>query len=271
MINEIVSLPESVILCIKQFINNNGLKSEALLRDGIFALLEKYCTVLYYPQENEDNDGCHVQRLVNTEIVNFVFINTHKSIEKQVFTAAHELGHILGLSSFLKNTCPDFKPDLDEIAINKFAALLLMPENLFSKELQNNLKYYNIEDEKITLDGLIKLSLYLMDFFFVPFKSVIIRMFELGYLSQDIAEEIIKDKSTLERINDYIKNLGYKRLGIISEKKSIKDFAELLECAEKAEVFPPSKINSIRTKMDLSDIKPESLSTKIQLCEPKSE
>ena len=57
MINEIVSLPEGVILCIKQFINNNGLKEETLLRDGIFALLEKYCTVLYYPQENEDNDG----------------------------------------------------------------------------------------------------------------------------------------------------------------------------------------------------------------------
>ena len=41
MINEIISLPESVILVIKQFINNNGLESEILLRDGVFALLEK--------------------------------------------------------------------------------------------------------------------------------------------------------------------------------------------------------------------------------------
>jgi Zn-dependent peptidase ImmA (M78 family) len=271
MVKEIESLPEKVILSIKHFINNNGLKSDAPLRDGIFALLEKYCTVLYYPQENEENDGCHVKRLVNNEIVNFVFINTHKSIEKQVFTAAHELGHILNLSNFLKNTCPDFDQKLDEIAMNKFAALLLLPEDSFSKELQNNLKNYSTEDEKISLDELIKLSLYLMDFFFVPFKSVIIRMFELGYLSQDIAEEIIKDKSTLEKINDYIKNLGYKRLGIRSEKKSIKDFAELLERAEKSEVFSLSKINSIRTKMDLPDIKSESLSTKIQICEPKPE
>ena len=269
MINEIMSLPESVILSIKQFITKNDLYSEVLLRDGIFALLEKYCTVLYYPQKNEDNDGCHVKRLVNNKIVNFVFINTHKSIEKQVFTAAHELGHILDLSNYLKSNCPDFKIETDEIAMNKFAALLLMPEDGFTKELQNNLKDYSTEDEKITLDGLIKLSLYLMDFFFVPFKSVIIRMFELGYLSQDIAEDIIKDKATLKRINDYIKTLGYKRLGIRSNKKSIKDFAELLDRAEKLEAFSFSKINSIRKKMDLPDIKSESLSTTIQICEPK--
>lgn len=38
MIDEIVSLPESVVLVIKQFINGKGLKLQPLLRDGIFAL-----------------------------------------------------------------------------------------------------------------------------------------------------------------------------------------------------------------------------------------
>jgi len=271
MIREIISLPESVILSIKQFIIYKGLNSQPLLRDGIFALLEQYCTVLYYPQKNEENDGCHVQRLVNDEIVNFVFINTHKSIEKQVFTATHELGHILELSEYLKKNCPDFNPEMDEIAMNKFAAILLMPEGSFIQELQNNLKKYSTVNEIITLDGLIKLSLYLMDFFFVPFKSVIIRMFELGFLSQEIAEEIIKDKGILERINDYIKTLGYKRLGIRSKKKSIKDFAELLDRAEKTEVFSSSKINSIRRKMDLPEIESDSLSTPIQILDPRLE
>lgn len=41
MIDEIVSLPESVVLGIKQFIKDKGLKSQTLLRDGIFALLEQ--------------------------------------------------------------------------------------------------------------------------------------------------------------------------------------------------------------------------------------
>ena len=100
MINEIKSLPTDVITAIKEFVLQNNLNTDNLLRDEIFSVLEQYCTVLYYPQENEENDGCHIKRLVNDKIVNFVFINTHKSIEKQVFTAAHELGHILNLSDF---------------------------------------------------------------------------------------------------------------------------------------------------------------------------
>lgn len=40
MIDEIVSLPESVVLVIKRFIKDKGLKSQTLLRNGIFALLE---------------------------------------------------------------------------------------------------------------------------------------------------------------------------------------------------------------------------------------
>ena len=271
MISEIVSLPESVVIGIKKFIEDNDLSSEILLRDGIFSLLEKHCTVLYYPQENEENDGCHVKRLINNEIVSFVFINTHKSIEKQVFTAAHELGHILDLSRYLKINCPDFKPDMDEIAMNKFAALLLMPDSIFTKELQSNLKNYSLREERIALDDLIKLSLYLMDIFFVPFKAVIIRMFESGVLSKEIAEGIVNDKGILEKINDYIKTLGYKRLRIRSEKKSIKDFAELLDKAEKSDAFSASKINSIRAKMDLPEIKSESLSTPIQILESRQE
>lgn len=118
MMDEIVSLPASVILGIKQFINDKGLKLQPLLRDGIFALLEQYCIVLYYPQKEGENNGCHVKCLVNNEIVNFVFINTHKSIEKQVFTATHELGHILELPEYLKKNCLDFTPEMDEIAMN---------------------------------------------------------------------------------------------------------------------------------------------------------
>ena len=38
MIDEIVSLPANVILGIKQFIKDKGLKLQPLLRDGIFSL-----------------------------------------------------------------------------------------------------------------------------------------------------------------------------------------------------------------------------------------
>ena len=271
MLESINSLPQSVITSISLFITQEKIQSEYLLRDGVFSLLDQYCTVLYYPQEKEDNDGCHVRRLVNGEVKNFVYINTYKSVEKQVFTAAHELGHILELDKYLKEKCPDYTSDMEEMAMNKFAAFLLMPESLFNAEIDKYAANYCTPDGKITLDNLIKFSLQLMDFFFVPFKSVIIRLFEVGRLSNEDAVKIIKDQSTLGKINDYITNLGYKRLGIRSKKKSIKDFSELLDKAEQLQIFPVSKIQSIRNKMDLTDIDTELLSNTITFVESKSE
>ena len=269
--DKIVSLPETVIESIRDFISEKQVQQELLLRDTIFPLLENYCTVLYYPQENEDNDGCHVKRIVNNEIVNFVYINTFKSIEKQIFTAAHELGHILELDAFLKQNCPAYKDCMEEQAMNKFAALLLMPDNVFDKTVREHSAAYCTNDGKITLDNLIRFSLYLMDYFFVPFKAVIIRLWELGYLSKKDALSLINDRTTVEKINDYIKNLGYKRLGIKSCKKSIKDFAELLDKAEQQEVFSKTKITYIRNKMDLHEIKDDALSNTIKFTESKSE
>ena len=110
-----------------------------------------------------------------------------------------------------------------------------------------------------------------MDYFFVPFKAVVIRLCEVGHLSDDDTDKIISNKLILEKINDYIKILGYKRLGIRSNKKSIKNFAELLEKAEENEVFPKAKIDSIRQKMELPEIKSESMSSTIKFVESKSE
>ncbi len=271
MQKSINSLPQSVENAINSFITQEKLQPDFLLRDGVFSLLDKYCTVLYYPQKDEDNDGCHVQRLINGEIQNFVYINTYKSVEKQVFTAAHELGHILELDKYLTQKCPEYTCDMEEMAMNKFAAFLLMPESLFNEEINKYAADYCTPDGRITLENLIKFSLQLMDIFFVPFKSVIIRLFEVGRLSNEDAEKIIADQVTLGKIKDYITNLGYKRLGIRSMKKSIKDFSEILDKAEQLNVFPMSKIKSIRSKMDLIDIDVESLSNTILFAESKPE
>ena len=266
---EIQSLPGSVVSQIHNFITENKIQSDPLIKDSIFNLLEQHCTVLYYPQENEDNDGCHVQRLVNNKLEHFVYINTQKSIEKQVFTAAHELGHILKLDAYLKDNCPEYKDEFEENAMNRFAAAILMPERLFLKQVIENYKNYSNQDNSISLDNLIKFSIYLMDYFFVPFKAVIIRLFEIGLFSKKDAEHIISDKGVLNQINDYIINLGYKRLGIKSNKKSIKDYAELLDKVEEKQIFNSEKISVIRKKMEITAIKPENIS--IKLSEPKAE
>lgn len=271
MLMEIVSLSPTIGASINKFILQNNISEERLIRDSIFELLERYCTVLYYPQQNEDNDGCHVKRLLNNNEVNFVYINTHKSIEKQIFTAAHELGHILELDNYLEKECStEYNSDMEEAAMNKFAAMLLMPDDIFFKQAKENLKNF-VNGHNITIDNFIKFSVYLMDYFFVPFKAVVIRLYEINFLEKIDAEKIITDQEILKQINDYIKILGFKRLGIRSEKKSIKNFAEILDKAEEKEIFSDNKFKAIRRQMDIPAINSENLNNKINISELKME
>ena len=61
-----------------------------IIKDDIFGILEKHCTVVYYPIENEKCCGFHTRRFVKNELEDFVYINTAKTIAEQVFAAAHE-------------------------------------------------------------------------------------------------------------------------------------------------------------------------------------
>jgi len=74
-----------------------------LLREDVLDLLDMYCTVIYYPLENESNNGFHITGIPhkNGEEQHFVYINTSQTIEKQIFTAAHELGHIWEVDSYV--------------------------------------------------------------------------------------------------------------------------------------------------------------------------
>lgn len=266
----IQTLPKTIVIAIRSFIKQHNLTSDSLIKDSIFSILEGKCTVLYYPQNNEENDGCHVKRIVNGKIENFVYINTHKSIEKQVFTAAHELGHILELDEYLKNNSSDYEEKLTEEYMNRFAAELLCPFELFNTKVNENFQKFTKENI-ITVDNIIKFSLYLMDYFLIPFKTVIRRFYEIGFFSKETAEEIISDTKILEEINSYIKNLGYKRLGIKTDKKSINDFPELLNKVEKNNIFNKSKLDAIRDKMDIPVINSEEFQNTIKITKPKSE
>ena len=47
--------------------------------------------MLYYSLD-DDIDGCHICKPLNGEMKQFVYINTSKVLQEQVWTAAHELG-----------------------------------------------------------------------------------------------------------------------------------------------------------------------------------
>lgn len=229
-----------------------------LLREETLKLLEQYCTIIYYPLEAEDNNGFHVDRIPTRagELRHFVFINTAQTLEKQVFTAAHELGHIWGIDS-LAETCgqPDTEA-LREAMINRFAAELLMPEPYFTEKFVQECK------EKITPGGtirggdMLRVIVTMMNHFFAPWKAVVLRFHELHILSPKDTEVLLGQGrlslATIESALDSIKReLGYSRLIRPTMRKWIEGLPELLEQAEQRQAVSQAKIAALRQKFEL--------------------
>ena len=81
---------------IQKFIEekrDEGKIINSIIRDDVFSILEKECTVLYYYLDDAI-EGFHISKPVRGEQKQFVFINTQKVLQEQVWTAGHELGHV---------------------------------------------------------------------------------------------------------------------------------------------------------------------------------
>lgn len=248
--SKISLLDKNITNEISKYITEKSSNISKMKNDDIFELLERYCTVVYYPlPENENNDGFHVKRLINGREENFVFINTQKYNEKQIFTAAHELGHILELDKHLIKQgiiSPD-DIELQEASMNQFAAQILMPEMQFKMSLWN---FQNGRTEFLE-KNFIEIVVSLMHEFFVPFKAVLWRLCELSLIDIKLGNDLLEKYK--ESIPDLLKQNNYKKLGKRNRKKSIRGFKQLLDEVEQLDCLPESKISNIRKEFSLKE------------------
>ena len=171
---------------VAYFLKEKGCVNK-IIKDDIFKLLEKECKVLYYPIE--DDKICAFYRKVDE--TKFVFINTAIPFEKQVFAAAHELAHVWGIagdaSEVLQSTAVQDYTDGQykeqtrkskvEDKANRFAAEFLVEEQLLLKELTER----NVRKNDVELNTIVEL----MDVFLVPYKTIVMRLYEIGYIGFD--------------------------------------------------------------------------------------
>ena len=273
-------LPVTIVEGIKAFCDErvSKLKSEIVcfnevIREDMLPLLDTQCTILYYPTADADNNGFHKTYRYRGENIHFVYINTNQDIEKQIFTAAHELGHILRVDDYLKDHIGielDF--DLSERIMNRFAAELLMPEALFCKFLNIVYKEKEREAGGITVAAIIQIITKVMNEFYVPFKSVVYRMYELDYLDEDSAAILWSGTNTLpKRIivdysKKYAKEQGFLRLYNPDKKTHIAGLKERLDLAREKSIAPEQWLNEFYNRFGLeqSDAE-ESLKEEIQI------
>ncbi len=263
-IEEFVPEIVAVIEAVRQdYIINNE-----IIRDDVFEILEKNCTVMYYPIDDTCN-GFRTQKIVNEKLEDFVYINTAKETELQVFTAAHELGHIWGVAQevWRRKQYPmeDLTEKLEEDITDRFAAELLMPAEIFEKSFFKKYEDYGHTDGKIEFEELIQIIVFQMNTFLTPYESVCRRLVETGIISMEIKEYLeVQEKDILQKVKIYATEQNF-RLGVGQRRKAIANIREMLEEAEQKETLEKRRIEQIRQDFDIKDITAEENLLKIQL------
>lgn len=249
------TINEAIEELVRDIKEENGIVNE-IIRDDVFSILQDCCTVLYYPLQGEEGDGCdgcHLQKPVKTKMEQFVFINTMNTRERQAFSAAHELGHIWNVDTRIKQKFPCREIDTEEV-VNRFAAELLMPKRYFENAIEIQLKKMRYVGPKMDMFTMVRLIAYLMNYFFVPYKAVVRRMNEIGRLNEKDNDFVFKYKDS-SLLRGVINAEQYTRLGIVNKLKSMDNLQEYLQMAEEKGLFSEKKINNIRTDFGIERVK----------------
>lgn len=161
-------------------------KTHRILGAEVLDLVQQEATLLKYPIK--DNELCAF--VCKKKGRTFVYINSFIPREKQVFAAAHELYHIwydqhkLNQTELLKDqVIENNTEDINELKANLFAALLLVPTEVLTIEL----KARGIQKDSIKIEDIVRL----MALFYVPFKTIVRRLYEIDFINEDKMVEFL--------------------------------------------------------------------------------
>ena len=195
--------------------------------------------------------------MINDKPQEFVFINTANTTEKQVFAAAHELGHVLKVDEkIIKEFDLNSSTEISEKIINRFAAELLMPEKIFVDKADNILKTLNVKD-KISIGNMVYLIVCLMNEFLVEFEAIVRRFNELKKISDASRDLLLKLKNIpdfYDEITSLAKASNFTRLFIKSNNRSIKNLKELVDKANEKQTLTETKIKSILKTFEIKQV-----------------
>lgn len=162
------------------------LKVYRVLREEVLDLIQQEATLLKYPIK--DDELCAFVCKKKGRV--FVYINTFIPREKQVFAAAHELYHIwydqdkLNQTEILNNqVLENDTDDINELKANLFAALLLVPTEVLSNELKSR----GIQKDSLKIEDIVRL----MALFYVPYKTIVRRLFEIQFIDDKKMREFL--------------------------------------------------------------------------------
>ncbi len=174
----------------------------SMIKDNIFAVIQNYARkkeialeLLRFPIFD---DELWALTFLKQDTI-FVCVNTALPLCKEFFAAAQELYHIYCYvenadQSYIKSgsmldsaTGDETGRTQEDLEANAFAGLLLMPDRL----LHEQISLYGMDKDLVTVDSV----LMLMDMFALPYKAVVLRLFESGSISHPQAEKLLEISS----------------------------------------------------------------------------
>lgn len=203
--------------------------------------------ILYLPFNDDQVWGLFYQK----KGIYFIVINNEISINKQNVALAHEFYHFI--SSFeedkisamdiLKENSQNNEYNNEDLNANAFSSCLLMPSDIITMLLPQ--KPTNFEEVIIQIKAL-------MDIFLVPYKTAVIRLFEIDRISLREAESYIKSADTktrnkLEETNIY-NNIRWEHP--IKNHIDIDDLNNLIEENENYEFISSIKATKYKNKVE---------------------
>lgn len=187
--------------CVKEF--NASYNGNNIIQDDIFSVAGNYVAknakhleLLRLPIK--DDDFCAFTCVRSGEL--FMVLNSALPISKQIFAAGHELYHIWCYISDHNDTLPHngsllTAEDIDEttatqedIEANAFAALLLVPASALNEQIE----IYGIDRKNIRIDSIVRL----MDIFAIPYKAMVLRLFEEGIIDERATSSLLLQGTT---------------------------------------------------------------------------
>ncbi len=241
-----------VVNAIRNFIENKRSEKNIInkvVKNDIFAILEKESVLLYYPLDDEVK-GIHVEKVIADEVKQFVFINTNKYVDEQTWTAAHELGHVWKVDSYVYENVPNCDISTEDI-VNRFAAEILLPAKVFEIEFSQIIDKLGA-DGSLSTTEFIKVIAYLMNYFCAPYKAVIRRLVELGNIDkqyEDIYIESFRDNKDI--YDQVIRENYYPLLNRKSSSTAMSNISVDIDLLEEHELASEKMIRKYRNMFNI--------------------
>lgn len=196
-----------------------GFIGETPIANDIFTILEKLnIKLLEYPIKSEGNRPAFSAAIMYSEEsdqkLTFVGLNTADFFDKQIFAIAHELYHF-----YIKSGSHLSRPDDDEnntieVKANRFAAELLLPENVLESIVLEEFRMSTLHH--IHLNKLMRFIARLHCTWWLPYRSLVKRLHEIRAITS-------KQYGELYEVNERDLNGKFGKIGLaINEEVFLK-------------------------------------------------